>query len=676
MPTPALLPWFLALLLPVVALGQPLSTACGRWSYTALGQTLVLLAPLLVLAVGHRRPLAGVALAWGWGGVALVLWLGVLQFTSGVSPLGWWSLGVVAAGMAAGIGAARTVAGDLQLAMRALLMAGIGVGVALIMVLAVDGWRGVFTGRTATCWGFGNSNLLANSALPAVLAALLIAWLPGADQPGRRWRWLTLAAGIALVLYALLTGRRGVVLGGVAGGLAALVAWSPHAGRALRALAAAGATAIGLAAMVMLLPRIDPLRNLAWRAAAEAGNGIGYGPLAGLALQDHPAEAARIATASGEWLNHVHSQPLEIWLGAGFIGLALILLRGGALVYAVAGMANDRLRTATAALIGSAGLLAAIDPSVNMPVGAVWLGLLLGVVAGCSPATGTAKLGLGVFPLACMAMTAAAGSAVTVPLGARANAEEVATTAAAAWNPEEAIMLVERLADIEADLPHPGNIAELLGSRLVWTGPLVLRAAAVARDCGDASTLMRHLVRLQQRLPFDAGRLQELAGLLATHPDLAATLPPRLATRLAWIAEGRPCNGMSVPRTTEDAADVFAMMVVALETGTALPDHEVIMALLRGWGCSSGVAALGWWLTVQGVLTGEEVARIPGLAWGLRDPTRQTAIIDAVTTSEQARRLWPLAAVADLTTARQVVAGTASGPLATLWRRAGSPPLP
>jgi len=671
-----LLPWFLALLLPVVALGQPLAMACGRWSYTAIGQVLVLLAPLLVLALGHRRALARPALVWSWCGVVLVLWLGVLQATRGVSPLGRWTLGVVAASVVAGIGAARTVAGDGRLALRALLLAGVGAGATVVLVLVVDGSRSVFNGRTAVCWGLGNSNLLANSALPAVFAALLIAWLPGEDRPTARWRWLTLAAGLAVVAYALLTGRRGVALGSVAGGLAALVAWSPLSGRPLRALAAAGACAIGLAALVLLLPRIDPLRNLAWRAAVGAGDGIGYGPLAGLALQDHPAEAARIATASGEWLNHVHSQPLEVWLCGGFLGLALLLLRGGLLTAVVVRTADPRLRTAAAALLGSFGLLAAIDPSANMPVGAVWSGLLLGVVAGSAPATATAGLGWGTLPLACAALTAAAGSAVTVPMGARAGGAEVASTAAQAWNPEEAIMLVEWLSAIEDDALHPGQVAELIGPRLAWTGPLALRAAAAARDRGDAPALVGYLVRLQQRLPFDAGRLTELGGLLAAHPDLAPSVPPRLAARVAWVGRGQPPIGLTVPTTTEDAADVFAALVVGLETGTVPVDRAATLALLHGWGTSSGVAAMGWWLTANGVLSAEEVVAIPGLAWGLRDPARRAPVQAAAVSADQARRLWPLAAAADPVAARQAMAGSDQSPLADLWRRAESPPRP
>jgi hypothetical protein len=133
---------------------------------------------------------------------------------------------------------------------------------------------------------------------------------------------------------------------------------------------------------------------------------------------------------------------------------------------------------------------------------------------------------------------------------------------------------------------------------------------------------------------------------------------------------------LTIPTTTEDAADVFAALVVGLETGTVPVDRAATLALLHGWGTSSGVAAMGWWLTANGVLSAEEVVAIPGLAWGLRDPARRAPVQAAAVSADQARRLWPLAAAADPVAARQAMAGSDQSPLADLWRRAESPPRP
>jgi O-antigen ligase len=242
--------------------------------------------------------------------------------------------------------------------------------------------------------------LLLGRTLPWLIA---LAWLVG------RWRWLALS-GAAMVVAALAaTFSLGAWLGS---GAAVLFVFGALGGRRLLALAAGGASLVGLAALALL--RVERV----W-SHLQPGSGTSFFRLqvwqsAGRMVHDHPLLGVGLdnflylyqqdyilpGALAEPNLSHPHNFVLHFWLQLGLAGLvAALWLIGSAfwLAWRTLGRTSDPLIRAL--VVGAIGSLidfllhGSIDNSYFLPDLALVFWLTVAIIDQCQPATMASYVG-------------------------------------------------------------------------------------------------------------------------------------------------------------------------------------------------------------------------------------------------------------------------------------------
>lgn len=318
----------------------------------------------LALALG--APLAGVAVVMAWDRAALrsgparlalgamagiVAWTGLSILWAAAPHLAWIDVNrqaIALCALALGIALGALVP-------RAPLWLGLGVGAAAALPLAA-----ALLGRVLPSW-LGSDGELARLSEPvgywnalaliAVLAAPAALWLAG----GARWTWGLPASGAAVaavVVVVLLTYSRGGLLA-LAMAVGVTLAFAPHTGRALAALAA-GVVGAALPAGFALTDPVLTTDGLTGDLRADAGRALGWRLLVGL------GGAAALAPAIAHLLGRrridaARARRLGALAAGGAVALAAVVLLA---VPAGRDWAGDRV----AELRGEGGDAVANDP--------------------------------------------------------------------------------------------------------------------------------------------------------------------------------------------------------------------------------------------------------------------------------------------------------------------------
>ncbi len=570
-------------------------------------------------------------------------------------------------------------------------------------------------------FGAGNINHLLGACSPPLVG--WAAWIIGSAVQRRTvpiWQWLACASALAVFMTLAFLAVPGMPRRGALVVLAAVCTWSiaDQAWRRSRRWCALALTACALALVAWGPALIDAVvghrdeRLLLYGAGLEATVHAlpwGAGPFAMLAAQDLDGEYCRHLTAAGLWALHAHNEVVESFLSGGLPGGALFLVLIAIVAWRALRVADPALRAAACAIAIALAVHAMTDNGYDLPAGLAWAAILCGVVLRCPPrAPHTARAVPGLracaWALAGFSLIGALHEWQMLTMGADASPQRRLRALAASWQAEElAQQWLEPLrTSVDAgDFATGAAVLRVVGPKLRWSGGLLgaryqleretasayreqllwacqniaaspvdenswrsalTAGAGVSRTDADA---VRFLLDVLHRRPFDRAKHAELRDLLSLRPDLAAHVPPRVLTRMAYAC-GDPAMaapGFPAPDSVEAGADLQAQLAWAgahqwpdtelrppLERLLArygdVPDvHLLAMTLAR----DAPPGAYAWLLGERHLVQGTELIPESDLQ----------RFLASITTHGQAAATWPLLRRLAPRIAEQALAGDA-----------------
>jgi hypothetical protein len=635
---------------------------------TLLDQAPVLVAlalPVLVLAWQPRTAICdGLVERWFLLAIALLVWMaGVQYLRSDALPAGWLRIAERGAALALCllVALSRVPTRDM--------IALLGASAALASVIAVlmDGLAGNLKQYYIGSFGLGQINLLCNTAGPAILAwsALQIS----DAVTGRGWRprdaILATAGFAALLIIAILTRRRGVMVAMTCATLWPLGCWLYQRHRHL-ALALAGALAALLVILaVHLLSEDTPsLRNeriSIYRCAVEAVGAawpFGFGHYGILHVQQIQSEACRHFTACGGWTQQAHNEFLDVAVDGGPVALLVVLALALMAAYRLTRIRDPQVRLALQMLAIAVLIHLMTDNVFGLAPAEAWLGTVVGAML-AAPVSGPVLRRWRLLPLV---PVVAALFTTLAAWGVWHQLQPTLLMRDAGIQPRLESLAASRepvIIDVQAKLLFAaagpeisdGMVRDVVGTAvhlMGWTGALAVAQSDCEARAGHAQAETVALLRVLGMLPCYRQAYEELGRVISHNPECATAVPAEVQRRLAYLGGDRrlPAPNLAIaPRTMDDAIDAYASITWAIATGRPWPMiADALRTLCRRYGDIPGVAQL----TLQAM----EAAPAGSFPWlnevypaievGLRAGFDAGAYFAQAITLEQARAVMPL----------------------------------
>jgi hypothetical protein len=505
--------------------------------------------------------------------------------------------------------------------------------------------NGLHIWRSTHVWSGLNVAIIVNTVVPILTAAVLLK----GDWPRRLLYLLLFVIGI---IFALVSGRRLIFISLTFG----ILGWwilrqRPSMRVYLGLLLAAGFSVV---AVMVFNPSLhqhadDVFRPLLYSAAWQAGWSspcYGIGLLPGLALQDFPAEAARWFSASGEWVEHVHSTALQIFLMG---GVPAFLLWAAGMFHVVKALwvkgnnAQPEIACAFLAFL----TVSFFDPSMDRFLGRLNLSITIGIIlGGCQTELRPAKYEK-ILQLA-TPVIASCIFALSLPVAVlRQNGDifSFRQSIRRAQDMETLMNSFNRIVELAPSLGQDWVLTEAIAvsrKRVGWFGAQVT-VAANRSDLLPADDRASALITLLMRMPFQDRRYYQLGALL---PEITASdVTPRVLRRTFVMMGTMPPDQLrSESNDTEFdlLADTFCRLVVH-DRHKKLTESELaeFRHLVRAGGHCKSVALLGLSLFArdQGVSLAEFHAWNPAVTWALSDGQAIDVLRRAMTSDEERSRL-------------------------------------
>ncbi len=625
-----------------------------------------LLLPLAWLLIQPTMSVCdGLVERWFLLAILLMVWMaGVQGLRQDALPAGWIRFAERGAALASCLAVA---VGRVPVREMIALM-GRSAAVVTLLALLVDGPAGRLVPFNILSFGFGQINILTDTAGPSLLAWAVLAITDACRRRRAGVLDLALLAGglAALAAIAVLTQRRGVTLALALAGLYPALRWLWGRNRRLAMVL----MALGLLASAMLLVRLFSVtlpslrseRVAVYRVAIEgvtAGLPCGFGHFGMLHTQGLPGEACRHFAACGTWFQHAHNEFLDVALDGGPLALLLV----AALTVLVAWRVT-RVRDAQIRLVLEMTGLAIIvhlmtDNVFGLAPTELWLGTVVGMMLS-APVAGAMPASLRLLPrvrvLAWLfTLPALAGALCTfypavIQEGASAEIRWRCLTQS-----RDPLIIGVELGSLVAGADGLGNAAARAAlaqavAKVGWNGQYAALAVSLARDSDPPGEVVGALLRVLAYSPFYRDAYQDLAQLLHRHPECAPAVPPAVQRRLAYLAGGArlPAPALDAPLDgIEDAADAYAGISWAIASGRPWPPISgALHRLCRGYGDIPGVTQL----VLQAVITAPPGSfpwlgeQLPTIEVGVRFGFDPLALLAQVTTRAQAQALMPVLA--------------------------------
>jgi hypothetical protein len=641
-----------------------LAFLCDRpYAYQAPVLAALLLPVLLLVVQPSARISDGLFARWLMLALLLLAWMaGVQALRADALPAGWLRF----AERGAALACCLTVALGRVPVREMIALMGASATLVTVIALVMDTFSGRLGPLNIASFGFGQLNILTDSAGPALIAwAALIAGDAALHRRVRLRDLALLLVGLAaMALIAVASHRRGVVVAAGAAGLWPAGQWLYRRHRRL-ALAAIAAGALALAALLvqllsMELPGLRFERISLMRVAGagvEAGLPFGLGHFGMLRTLQLDGEDCRHFAACGGWVQHAHNEFLDVALDGGPVALALVLALVALTVWRLLLIRDAQVRLALQ-LMGIAITVHQLTDNVfGLAPTELWLGAAVGMifsapVAGAQPAPLTvlpAVRALAV-PFTLLASWGALCTFPAVLLGRQAGVEQRLRCLEASRDP----LIIDMVA---CDLIG-GSAAELgpLRARVAiahavqqigWNGQFAA-IAAQQLPADDPHQAAGDLLRLLAFSPFYRQAYQDLGTLLHRHPECAMGVPAPVLRRLRYLEGGAqlaaPDLGAALAGI-DDAADAYAGISWAIATGRSWAQiSPALERLCRRYGDIPGVTQL----VLQAALAAPAgsfpwlAAAVPALEVGVRFGFDALSFFSAVTTADQARALLPV----------------------------------
>jgi hypothetical protein len=667
-------------------------------------ESTVLAALLLPLAWLLIQPTVcvcdGLVERWFLLALLLLVWMaGVQGLRPDALPVGWIRFAERGAALA---GCLAVAVGRVPVREMIALM-GRSAAVVALLALLVDGPAGRLAPLSIISFGFGQLNLLTDTAGPSLLAWAVLT-IGDACQRRRTGMLdlalLALGAG-ALAAIAILTQRRGVTLALALAGLLPALRWLWGRHRRI----AQAVVALGLLAGAVLLVRLfgsqlPSLRNeriADYRVAIEgvaAGLPFGFGHFGMLHTQGLPGEACRHFAACGTWFQHAHNEFLDVALDGGPLALLLAGALTALVAWRVTRIRDPQVRLALEMAGIAIGVHLMTDNVFGLAPGELWLGSALGMMLG-APVAGAMPAPLRLLPrvrlLAWLfTLPALAGALVTFyPAIVQNGASPEIRWRCLKQSCDPLIIDIELSSLVYgAEALDNDNACAALDQavrKVGWNGQYAAFAAHLADAGGRPGELAAALVRVLGFSPFYRDAYQDLAQLIQRHPECAPAVPAAVQRRLAYLAgEARlPAPDLGAPLAgVEDAADAYAGISWAIATGRPWPPISgALHRLCRTYGDIPGVTQL----VLQAVIAAPPGSfpwlgeQLPTIEVGVRFGFAPLALLAQVATRAQAQALLPV--LADLYPAARSAEFAAAAPalakaLVRVEDLAAAPPMP
>jgi len=644
-----------------------------------------LLMPLLWLAVVPAGAISdGLFARWLLLAIVLLAWMaGVQALRAEALPAGWLRF----AERGAALAACLMVALGRQPVREMITLIGCSASLVTIIAVVMDGLAGHLRPFDITSFGFGQLNILTDTAGPALLAwAVLII----ADaRLGRRINLRDLAVALlgiaAMAIIVVATRRRGVAVAVAVAALWPACAWLWH--RWPRTTIA-GVLALVLALLLILarlfsdeMPGLRFERiSLAKVAIEGAISGLpwGFGHYAMLHTLDLGGEACRHFTASGSWMQHAHNEFLDVAIDGGPIALALVLGLTALLGYRLLTVRDAQVRLALQ-MMGIAIVVHLLTDNVfGLAPTELWLGAVIGMMFSAPVAGGAIAPPAFMPPPRVLAwiftLLACWGAWTTIPaafLDGNAGSGDRLRCLATSREPLVVNMLLCSMQDGQDpafDAPRARQALAQAVRTIGWNGQSAAIAARQALNDKQYQVAAAALLRMLAYSPFYRQAYQDLGELLQRHRELVAGIPLPVQRRLSYLSGNPrlpPPDLGHQPQTIEEAADAYAGITWAIATGRSweqlsTPLHQ----LIRRYGDIPGVSQL----VLQAVLAAPAgtfpwlAQEIPVLEVGLRFGFDALGFFSTVTTPDQARALMPVVAAFYPEEVRDVHEGRMSRP--------------
>lgn len=545
--------------------------------------------PFAVMLVGLFTMSAIVALVTFHGGlrnhlrrdVLAIAWLGALGCSyllvvSWMSPIGsaWWKA-VDRAAFCLLLITVACMQGDVHRAIRFLglsTMLWFLVGMAVLAVAPTD------VSYDMAIVGAGNINWMMNPAALVAVFWFCSVWNPSSMTRGRLDRIFSLVLLAAVVSASLALGRRGSLIGIMAGSVCALLVAAPRrfywviAVIASIVLAAAGAISVarwGGISNYLNEPHVYMLASAGQVAVTALP--WGDGGFASITHVSNAAEACRHLTASGQRMLQSHNEVLDLIADGGVVLLLLVAAGAVILVRRWRRLEDAAVKCAIAGAGGAVVTVAMVDNVFSHLGGAVFVALVVGLLLKAE-AREDREVGLSwaYLPLALLlTMTLAAiGGMFSIAIRRGGDASLAGDLAIAnrTWNPMVLDVFLGgmlRRAGEAKDAAAQTRCVELLRTRLGPSIGLVTIAARLARARGDGEAELRHLQEGLRLQPFSLATYARLSELLQDNPELVVRCEPRVVGRIRSMMPGPSLAGRTdhLDAGIESAADGFALVV-------------------------------------------------------------------------------------------------------------------
>jgi hypothetical protein len=651
--------------LVLMATAFTLAYLCDR-TYVFQAPVLVaLLLPVLWLVVQPATQICdGLFGRWLMLAILLLVWMaGVQALRADALPAGWQRF----AERGAALATCMMVALGRVPVREMITMMGSAASLVTIIALVMDGLSGHLKPLDINSFGFGQINILTDTAGPSLLAWTVLM----VEEARHRRRILPrdcvlLLLGLAaMAIIAAATHRRGVM---AATAIAAMWPVTRWLYQRMPRTTSAGIAVIVLGFCVFIVhllsqdvPGLRYERISLVHVASEAfvaGLPCGFGHFAMLHTQQLGGEACRHFTACGSWVQHAHNEYLDVAVDGGPVALALVLGLTALVAYRLLLIRDSQVRLALQ-LMGIAIVVHLLTDNVfGLAPTELWLGAVIGMIF-CAPVAGRRMAPLTILPtvrvlawlFTLLACSGAWPTLLAVLIDRQAPIEERLRCLNASHEPLIVdMMLCDVMSGGESALePSRARLVLAQAVRTMgWNGQL----AAIAAQQSLASDRYQDAVADQVRLlgfsPFYRQAYQDLGELLHRHPQCASSVPLPVLRRLSYLS-GNPRLSAPVlgnpPQTIDDAADAYAGISWAIANGRSWAQIATpLYHLCRRYGDIPGVSQL----VLQAVLAAPAgsfpwlAEELPVLEVGLRFGFDALAFFAAVTTPDQARALLPV----------------------------------
>lgn len=577
---------------------------CNRYQPVDASIFFLLLLPLgWIFGVCNRSFTDLASTRWVIASLGLILWLATAQtFSPAAIPGGWWRFAERGCAFSACLFLIIRQA-DTGILIRYL---GSAAAIAAFFVLIMNGYHGLLKPQLVTCYGFGHINIFTNTVGPSLLAwcvYVVYSWRHGKRFPISECALLTIGV-LSLIILAIVTQRRGVMIAWAAAGLWGAAWWAWQYSR--RVTLSFILITVSLGVFFMALRLQGPVwcggRDERIALYSSAIDGIlsstlwGYGGFGALRLHDCDSEAARHVIATGTWQYHCHNEFLDIALDGGIIALCGAIVLALLLSRHLLRLSDPAHRTSLQALGVAVLVHLCTDNCYGTTVGLVWLGIVTGIMW-TAPNNDSRRISWRFMPRPWMLMTpcilASGWGAVTsfypAILSSQASNAGHTHVLQHAYEPQAINRSFNQL--VEAQPPLDNSTQQTLIqesiAKLGRHGRLdFLYLTAFGETC-SSTELISNLNVLLHHYPFHQEAYDALAQNLRLYPQESHLVEPRILHRLPWLSgipSARPTiNIVQRPRSIDEAADLYAAIIWATKNKVPWSDMQTPLVNLFRW---------------------------------------------------------------------------------------------